>query len=561
MQNRPNYQDLHTRGKSQGHTHMIRVLHALSIGDTLGLASARASRTLGLPITEPQSYKEARRSPEWPRWQKAMEVEIASHIENGTWVLTKLPNGRKIITGRWVFKIKYGLDGSILKYKARWVVHGYKQIAGIDFTSTCAGVVKPASFRALFALAGARSLYIYQMDVVTAFLYGFLDEAIYVSQPDGFMTDPTLVCELRKALYGLRQSPRVWYGVIQEFLKSLGFTPTAADPSVFVSEDKSTYVCVCVDDILLIGSEEAYLQSLRDRLKKRFKMSDLGPISHYLGMLITRTNGRITLNQSAYLKAILNRFRMSDCKTSPTPMDSGFANVAMPSDDAYTADTDTIYWYASVIGSLMYAMTMTRPDLGYALSVLSRYCSNPDSTHIRAATRVLRYVKGTLHYGIHYEGKESLIGYTDADFAGAIDGRRSTGGYIYFLSGGPISWSSKRRDLVTQSTCEAEYVAAAEAGKEAVWLRSLLIQLHAAPRISVPLYGDNQGAIALASNPEHHRRTKHIDVRYHWIREAVDSGLITLDYVPTADMPADGLTKALVPVKFERFLGMIGMLH
>jgi hypothetical protein len=358
---RPDYKDLHRRGKSGGHTHMIRVLRALSMGDSLGLNGARA---LGLPITDPQSYKEASRSPEWQQWQKAMEVEIASHIENGTWVLTKLPQGRHKITGRWVFKIKYGLDGSILKYKARWVVHGYKQVAGIDFTSTWAGVVKPASFRALFALAGARSLYIYQMDVVTAFLYGLLDEAIYVSQPDGFIKDPTLVCELRKALYGLRQSPRVWYGVIQEFLMSLGLTPTAADPSVFVSKDKGTYVSVYVDDILLFGPDEAYLQSIKDRLKARFRMTDLGPISHYLGMSIKRTNGRISLDQTAYLRAVLDRFGMSDCKTSPTPMNSGFLNVAMPSDESYNASNDDICWYASVIGSLVYAMTMTRPDLG-----------------------------------------------------------------------------------------------------------------------------------------------------------------------------------------------------
>jgi hypothetical protein len=236
----------------------------------------------------------------------------------------------------------------------------------------------------------------------------------------------------------------VWYGVIQAFLKSLGFAPTIADPSVFVSEDQSTSVCVYVDDILLIGPEEVYLQALKNRSKERFKMTDLGHISHYLGMSITRSNGRISPNQTAYLQAVLDRFGMSNSKTSPTPMDAGFPNAAMPSNESYKADTDTIYWYASVIGSLMYAMTMTRPDLAFALSVLSRYCSDPDSTHRNAATRVLRYVKGTVHYGIHWEGNESLIGYTDVDFAGAVDGRRSTGGWIYFLSGGPISWSSKR---------------------------------------------------------------------------------------------------------------------
>ena len=483
------------------------------------------------------------------------------HMENETWKLANLPNGRKAITGRWVFKIKYGLDGSILRYKARWVIYGYKQMEGVDFSSTWAGVVKPASFRTLFAIAAARNLHILQLDIVTAFLYGLLDEEIYVSQPDGFIEDPTLVCHLRKALYGLKQAPRVWYAVIREFLKGMGFASTSADQSVFVSEDKKTFICVYVDDLLLFGEDMDYLNTIKLKLSNRFKMTDLGPVSHYLGMSIECRNGRVSLNQTTYLQSVLERFGMSDCKPSPTPMEPGIPNVMMPTDDAQRADADAVCWYGSVVGSLMYAMTMTRPDLGYALSVLSRYCANPDATHIKAATRLLRYVRGTLSYRIHYEGTTGFVGYTDADWAGAKDGRRSTGGWLFFLSGGPISWSSKRQDLVTQSSCESEYVALSEAGKEAIWLRSLLLQLHAVPKVSTVIWADNQGAIALGENPEFHRRTKHIDAKWHWVREAIEEGKILVEYIPTNLMAADGLTKALPPAKFQRFLGMMGMLH
>ena len=209
----------------------------------------------------------------------------------------------------------------------------------------------------------------------------------------------------------------------------------------------------------------------------------------------------------------------------------------------------------------MYAMTMIRPDLKFALSVLSRYCFNPDSTHVKTATRLLRYVKKTLHYGIHYEDKENLMNYTDADWADAVDGKRSIEEYIYFLSDDSISWSSKRQDRVTQSFCEAEYVTSAEANKKAVWLRSLLIQLHAYPaKAPVKLLTDNQEAITLIKNPKHHRRTKHIDVKYHWIKEAVEDEIIEFKYTSTENMAADGLTKPLRAVKFNRFLEMLEML-
>ena len=228
-------------------------------------------------------------------------MEIISHIENGIWIFIKFSKGRQTIIDRWMFKIKYGLNGNILKYKAKWIVHDYKQIAGVDFNFTWTEIMKIAFFKTLFALIEAKGLYIYQMNVVTAFLYDFLDEVIYVNQSDDFIKNSTLICELRKALYELRQSSQVWYEIIQKFLKKLNFIFIAADVSIFVSENRKNYICVYVNDILFIDFDDEYLKLLKKRLFKRFKMIDLKLISHYLKMSITRSNDRIMLNQTIYL--------------------------------------------------------------------------------------------------------------------------------------------------------------------------------------------------------------------------------------------------------------------
>ena len=398
------------------------------------------------------------------------------------------------------------------------------------------------------------------MDVVTAFLYGFLDEDIFVNQPEGYMINAALVCHLRKALYSLKQAPRVWYALISEFLQGLGFTKTNADHSVFVSRDKSTFISVYVDDLLIIGEDLNIINGLKNKLLERFRMTDLGSVSHYLGMSVTRTRDSVGLDQKSYLEKVLLRFGMDTCKPASSPMDPGVPNSMLPAPENQQADKDTIFWYGSVVGSLMYAMTMTRPDLGYALSMVSRYCANPDSTHVAAVVRILRYVRGTLHYGLTYtKGQPGFVGYTDADWSGAIDGRQSTGGWLFMMGGAPISWSSKRQASVSQSSCESEYYALSEAGKEGVWLRLLLQELghiSAAPTI---IWADNQGAIALAENPEFHKRTKHIDTKFHWVREVIERGVLLLEFLPTRFMAADGLTKPLPPKQFQRFLAMIGM--
>ena len=431
-------------------------MSALANGDNLGLSY----------YSKLQNYREAWNSPHWLSWKAAMDSEIESLLHNETWVLVLRPESRFVISGHWVFKIKYGLDGHIIKYKARWVVYGYKQQEGVDYNKTWAGVVKPSSFRLLFAIVAEQGLHIEQMDVVTAFFYSFLNEDIFVNQPEGYVIDAALVCHLQKALYGLKQALRV---------------------CVFVSCNKSMFILVYVDDLLIIGEDLNIINGLKNKLLERFRMTDLGSVSHYLGMSVTRTRDSVGLDQKSYLEKVLLRFGMDTCKPASSPMDPGVPNSMLPAPENQQADKDTIFWYGSVVGSLMYAMTMTRPDLGYALSMVSRYCANPDSTHVAAVVRILRYVRGTLHYGLTYtKGQPGFVGYTDADWSGAIDGRQSTGGWLFMMGGAPISWSSKRQASVSQSSCESEYYALSEAGKEGVWLRLLLQELghiSAAPAI------------------------------------------------------------------------------
>ena len=542
----------HAKQVPKSHVHMIRALHALQTGESYGLGH----------VSEPISYKEARKSPYWPEWQKAMESEIASHKKNGTWELVTRPKNRVVISGRWVFKIKYGLDGRILRFKARWVVHGYKQLYGVDYSETWAGVVRDSSYRTLFAIGAERRLHMHQMDVVTAFLYGFVDADIYVSQPDGFIEDHDLVCHLLKALYGLKQAPRVWYGVIRDFLKSLGFEPINSDASVFVSKDKKMYIAVYVDDLLILGPDLGLMSEIKKKLSNRFNMTDLGPAELYLGVEIVREGDSLLLRQSAYLEKVLERFGMKECSVSNSPMVPGLDKILESTKEGQQADAETLYWYGSAIGCLMFASTKTRPDLSYALTLLSRFRNNPDSTHVAALQRVFRYVKETLHLGIGYEpGQEHWHGYTDADWAGEVEKRHSVGGYVFFLAGGPISWSSRRQDIVTLSSTESEYVAVNEAAKEAKWLRGLLIELGQIEATPGLIWADNQGAIALSKNPEFHRRTKHIDARYHWVREAIEQSIVEVDYVPTGEMAADGFTKALGPLQHWNFLELLRMAY
>ena len=512
---------------------------------------------------EPKSYKEATTSPSSKQWKGGMSEEVHSLQENNTWDLVDLPKGRTVLRGRWVYTIKRGPKGEVTRFKARWVVRGFEQREGLDFNETFATVVKPMSYKAIFALAAAEDWDLEQMDVKTAFLYGCVEEEIYVEQPTGFTSakHPARVCKLNKALYGLKQSPRVWYNTFADYMQEIGLVPIDADFSVFTDPKSGTIVALYVDDVLVTGPSRTDIQRIKDALHAKFKMSDLGACSYYLGMTVTRdrANRTLRLGQSAYIERFLRQHGMWDSKPQSTPMETTARPV--PAEEGYVASAELRQIYQSAVGSLMYAMLGTRPDIAFAVSVVSRFSSNPTEAHYSTVKRIFRYLRSTVTWHLTYRGSlQDLIGYTDSDWAGDHATRKSTSGYIYNLGSGAISWSSKRQPTVALSTCEAEYIGQTQAAKEAVWLKGLLNEIRPKGGLqTVIIYGDNQGAIALAKNPLHHGRAKHIDIQHHWVRGQIADGHIDLKYVPTDKQVADGLTKALCRDKFEAFRALLGL--
>ena len=514
---------------------------------------------------EPKTYDEAiSRSMQRMQWELAMDDEYKSLMDNKTWSLTTLPQGRTALRGKWVYALKRGANGEVVRYKARWVVRGFEQREGLDYNETFASVVKPMSYKAILAIAAAMDWDIEQMDVKTAFLYGQVEEEIFVEQPKGYNKgNEDKVCRLNKALYGLKQSPRVWYNTFASFIKTLGFDTLDADSSVFISPS-GTMVALYVDDLLITGPNKQDIYGVKKALNSHFHMTDLGPCCYWLGMSITRNRQQrvLHLGQRAYLEKVVRDFGQWECKSTDTPMEASSHLQKAP--EGYQANAYDKQRYQQAVGSLMYAMLGTRPDIAFPVSAVSRYASNPTQAHWGAVKRILRYLRSTLDYQLTFQGTiEDLTGYTDSDWAGDHDTRRSTAGFIFHIGSGAISWQSKRQPIVALSTCEAEYIGQTQAAKEAIWLRNLLRELRPQDKESaakaVIIFGDNQGAIALAKNPEFHARSKHIAIRHHFIREKVSEGTIDLQYTPTECQVADGLTKPLARDKFIEFRNALGL--
>ncbi|KAG9767303.1 hypothetical protein KCU88_g7475, partial [Aureobasidium melanogenum] len=494
----------------------------------------------------------------WPEWERAMLEEVNSLKQNKTWELVNPPKDRRVLSGKWVFKLKRGPHGEVIRHKARWVVRGFTQEEGVDYDETFASVVKPMSYKALFAIAAALDLEIEQMDVKTAFLYGDIDHEIYVEQPHSMADDTPRVCKLRKALYGLKQAPRIWYQTLTNFLRNQGFEPINADLGIFVRSNM--YIAVYVDDLLIVGPSIAEIKRIKRALRNRFQMTDLGPCSFYLGMSIQRDrqNRVLYLSQEAYIDKVIQQFGLSDCTPVSTPIET---SLQAEESHEHSCPPSQRTEYQRMVGSLMYIMLGTRGDIAYAVSVVSRHLANPGPQHIKLARRVLRYLKGTKGLRLTYKGHlQKLKGFTDADWAGCRDTRRSTAGYLFNIGSGAISWQSKRQSVVALSTCEAEFLGQTQATKEAIWLRRLLNELNLAQgKAATIICGDNQGAIALSSNPQYHSRTKHMDIQRRWQGEIQEARTVELKYVPSIEQIADGFTKALARDRFEWFRRGLGI--
>lgn len=513
-------------------------------------------------ITEPRNMEEAMKGDQAKEWKAAANSEYRSLMENETWELVNLPEDRKLIGCRWVFKVKHGNDGRVERFKGRLVAQGFSQQYGIDYDETFSPVVRFSSIRTLLAFGVQNNMLIHQMDVETAFLNGKLDEVMYMRQPDGYVKqgEEHLVCKLNKSLYGLKQSPRCWNKVFHDHMEKTGFNRSTADPCVYIRNlDKLTIVAVYVDDLIILTETEEEIQEVKRSLSYQFKMKDMGRLHYCLGFNIEQDedNKCIKIHQKQYIANMLMRYGLIEANTVTTPADP---NVKLQKIDNESGKVDQVS-YQSMVGSLLYAAVATRPDIAFAVGVVSKFNSEPTQTHLTAVKRILRYLKGTSDLGITYRKmkNEKLIGYSDADWAGDRDDRHSTSGVVFFMSGGPVSWLSKKQAVVALSTSEAEYIALSLATQEAIWLRGLINSIGSADNLPTMMYEDNQGAIGLAKNPIGHSRTKHIDIRYHYVREAIQDRSIELSYCASKKMIADICTKALPKGQFECLRSAMGM--
>jgi hypothetical protein len=514
------------------------------------------------PDSEPGSYKEAISCPEAPFWIEAMDNEMAGLYSNYTWELGYPPKGTKLLGCKWVLKKKRHGDGALERFKARLVAKGFQQREGHDFFEVYAPVGKYTSLRAIMALAAQEGLYIHNVDISNAFLNGTLEEVIWMQQPEGyFQGEPGMACKLLKSIYGLKQAPRVWHLDLDEVIKEKSFKASDADPCVYyytgTEYDARTFMLVYVDDLAIVSKCLETIAKLKAYLKSKYKLRDLGEATLFLGITIERSPAGIKLAQQRLVNDLATKYGMQDSNGRQVPMSP---STKLTKDENSEPLDTAVYPYATLVGSLMHLANCTRPDIAYAVGVLARFMSAPKMSHWLAAKGVLRYLCGTRDYGIFYSANSSskLTGYTDSDFARDVDTRRSTAGYTFILANGAISWSSKRQATVATSTTEAEYIAAAAAVKEALFERTLLRDLGISID-TVEIYGDNQSALALANNPVSTSRAKHIDVAYHFTRERVLLGDVAFSYIPTDQMVADTLTKALPAAKFEFCNKMMGV--
>jgi hypothetical protein len=393
------------------------------------------------------------------------------------------------------------------------------------------------------------------VDVSNAFLHGFLTEDVYMQQPPGFEDArfPSHVCKLQRAIYGLKQSPRAWYARLSARLFQLGFLPSKADTSLFIYNQRGVqiFMLVYVDDIVIAGSTAAVVDGLVRSLSNTFPIKDLGTLEYFLGLEVSYNSGGMTLVQRKYALDLLHRVNMENCHPTSTPM---VPTERLARDTGALLGPEDSSRYRSVVGSLQY-LTLTRPDISFAVNMVCQFLSQPTEAHWEAVKRILRFVKGTLDTGLRIRRslQQHISIFTDADWAGDVDDRRSTSGFAVFVGSNLISWSSKKQPTVSRSSTEAEYKALAIGAAEAMWVRSLLRELGVSQRQSPVLWCDNLGATYLTANPVFHARTKHIEIDFHFVREQVADGALVVRFISSQDQLADVFTKPATRQMLDRF--------
>nr|GEX44810.1 retrovirus-related Pol polyprotein from transposon TNT 1-94 [Tanacetum cinerariifolium] len=450
---------------------------------------------------EPKNYKQAL---EHSCWIEALQEEIHEFECLDVWVLIPAPNNILIIPLKWIFKIKLDEYGEVLKNKARLVAKGCRQKARIDFEESFA-----------------------PMDVKTTFLNGELNEVVYVSQLEGFVDPkhPTHVYRLKKALYGLKQAPRIWYDKLSKFLISTGFSKSVVDLTLFTRRTGKhiLLVQIYVDDIIFTSTDPNSCHRFTHEMSSTFQMSMIGHMSFFLGIRVSQNPRGIFINQSKYALEILKKYDFD----SSNPIDTPMAKHPKLDEDKGGKLIDPTH-YRGMVGSLMY-LSASRPDIVFAVCMCARYQAKPTDRHLQAIKRIFRYLKGTIHMGLWYlkDIGFALTAFADADYAGCQDTRRSTSGSAQFLEGRLISWSSKKQKSTAISTTEAEYIALSGCCAQILWMRSQLKD-YGFNFYKIPMYCDNQSAIALCCNSVQHSRSKHIDICHHFIKEQVERRVVEL---------------------------------
>ena len=515
-------------------------------------------------MNEPTSYKQALQQPDRGKWQEAIDDELNAHKKNDSFKIIKFEKGMNVIGCRWVFNKKKDEYGNIKKYKARLVAKGFTQQEGVDYDETFAPVLKYKSMRMILALSTFnKKTNIKQLDVKTAFLNATVNENIYMKIPEGMKINDSenKVIKLNKALYGLKQASNEWNNEINNFLtKELSFTRCIKDTCIYIKTSKNNnniIFGIFVDDIIssYVDEDENEYNIYINKLKNKYDLLDIGNINHILGMHVSKQSNSLYIDQKSYITDKLKSFNMLTCTSSPTPssLDKLTKNV-----DVKMIESENEY--RSIVGSLIYASISTRPDITHAVNMVSRHMHAPNHTHMIAAKRILKYLSGTQDLCLKYDyddndiknKKVSIEAYCDADWGGDTDDRKSTTGYCVFINKKLISWHTHKQPTVALSSAEAELMSGTDVVKEIMWLRMMLTELNYEVDQPIIIMIDNQSAIKIAENDVEHTRSKHIDIKYNFIRNEIRDKNIELRWISTRDQIADIFTKSLVKEIFEK---------
>ena len=501
---------------------------------------------------DPQSYEEAMRSSVKEEWVRAMDQEMESILRNGTYTLVDLPSGRKAISNKWVYKTKLDSQGMIDRRKARLVIRGFSQVSGLDFVDTFAPTPRFQTLRTVLTVAVQHSMRIRQLDVDSAYLNATLREDIYMHQPIGYADGTSKVCKLRKALYGLKQAAFEWNKTFSLIIKSFGLVQSAYDACLYTmtEEKRKMLVLIWVDDMIVVSSTVSLCDELIVKMSKTIKIKDLGVPKRLLGLDIRVLQcGTVELSQQLYVEELIHRYQLTNLKVANTPLAANTQLIMSTKEAPITTISDPrqVVLFQSMVGAISYLVQCTRPDLAYASGELCRFMSCPTEESLKAAKHVYRYLLATKEYRLVIRRSDALClyGYSDADWSPSHHNCRSTSGFAIYLGTNLISWVSRQQSVIALSTMEAEFIALCELGKESAWLLSILHDIGIVIQLPMVVYVDNTAAISFANSTAFERKSRHIHMRYQFVKTMVKDGILDLVYVSSGDNVADVFTKCV----------------